>query len=72
MDAERVLRHASQAAEAVHANLTLVYVIPASGPGLPVELDLEEGLQSAKREAASSRLEDLQSAAVRTLWSTLP
>jgi nucleotide-binding universal stress UspA family protein len=31
-DAERVLRYASQTAEAVHANLTLVHVIPASGP----------------------------------------
>src|SRR6266849_6720609 len=62
-DSERVLRYASQAAEAVHANLTLVHVIPASGPDLPVELDLEERLQSAKREAASRRIEALQSAA---------
>ena len=62
-DSERVLRYASQAAEVVRANLTLVYVIPASGPGLPVELDLEERLQSAKRAAASRRIEELQSAA---------
>jgi nucleotide-binding universal stress UspA family protein len=62
-DSQRVLRYASQAAEAVHANLTLVHVIPASGPDLPVELDLEERLQSAKREAASRRIEALQSAA---------
>jgi nucleotide-binding universal stress UspA family protein len=62
-DAERVLRYASQAAEAVHANLTLVHVIPASGPGLTVELDLEERLQSAKREASSRRIEELQSTA---------
>jgi nucleotide-binding universal stress UspA family protein len=62
-DSQRVLRYASQAAESVHANLTLVHVIPASGPDLPVELDLEEHLQSAKREAASRRLEALQSAA---------
>lgn len=62
-DSERVLRYASQAAEYVHANLTLVHVIPASGPDLPVELDLEERLQSAKREAASRRIEELQSAA---------
>ncbi len=57
-DSERVLRYASQAAEAVHANLTLVHVIPA-----PVELDLEERLQSAKREASSRRIEELQSTA---------
>jgi nucleotide-binding universal stress UspA family protein len=62
-DSERVLRYASQAAASVHANLTLVHVIPASGPDLPVELDLEERLQSAKREAASRRIEALQSAA---------
>jgi nucleotide-binding universal stress UspA family protein len=62
-DSERVLRYASQTAESVHANLTLVHVIPASGPELPVELDLQERLQSAKREAASHRIEALQSAA---------
>jgi nucleotide-binding universal stress UspA family protein len=60
-DSERVLRYASQAAESVHANLTLVHVIPASGPDLPVEMDLQERLQSAKREAASRRIEALQS-----------
>ncbi len=62
-DSQRVLRYASQAAESAHANLTLVHVIPASGPDLPVELDLEERLQSAKREAANHRIEALQSAA---------
>ncbi len=62
-DSERVLRYASQAAEAVHANLTLVHVIPASGPDLPVELDLEERLQAAKREASGRRIEELQSTA---------
>jgi nucleotide-binding universal stress UspA family protein len=62
-DSERVLRYASRAAGSVHANLTLVHVIPASGPDLPVALDLEERLQSAKRQAASRRIEELQSAA---------
>src|SRR4029077_1214038 len=62
-DPQRILRYASQAAESVHANLTLVHVIPASGPDLPVELDLEERLHSAKREAAIRRIEALQSAA---------
>jgi nucleotide-binding universal stress UspA family protein len=62
-DSQRVLRYASQAAASVHANLTLVHVIPANVPDLPVELDLEERLQSAKREAASRRIEALQSAA---------
>jgi nucleotide-binding universal stress UspA family protein len=62
-DSQRVLRYASQAAESAHASLTLVHVIPASGRDLPVELDLEERLRSAKREAASRRIEALQSAA---------
>ncbi|PYU43616.1 MAG: hypothetical protein DMG56_00195 [Acidobacteria bacterium] len=60
----RVLRFASQAAKAVHADLTLVDVIPASGSDLPIELDLEERLQSAKKEAASRGIEELQSAAI--------
>jgi nucleotide-binding universal stress UspA family protein len=62
-DSERVLRYASLAAEAVHANLTLVHVIPASGPDLPIGLDLDERLQSAKREASRHRIEELQRAA---------
>jgi len=62
-DPERVPRYASQAAKAVRANLTLVHVIPASAPDLPVQLDLEEHVQSAKREAASRRIEELQGAA---------
>src|SRR5713226_1486826 len=62
-DSQRVLRYASQAAKSVHANLTLVHVIPANGSDLPVELDLEERLQLAKREVASVRIEELQSAA---------
>lgn len=60
-DSERVLRYASQAAEAVHANLTLVHVIPAAGR--PLELDLEEHLESAERETAKKRIEELQRAA---------
>ena len=62
-DSERVLRFASQAAKDVHANLTLVHVILASGADLLVQLDLEERLQSEKREAASRRIEELQSTA---------
>ena len=62
-DSQRVLRFASQAAESVRANLTLVHVIPATGPDLPVEFDLEERLRSAQREAASHRIKELQRAA---------
>ncbi len=38
-DSGRVLQFASQAAKAVHADLTLVHVIPASGSDLPIELE---------------------------------
>jgi len=38
-------------------------VIPTNGSDLPVELDLEARPQSAKREAASRRIEALQSTA---------
>jgi nucleotide-binding universal stress UspA family protein len=62
-DSERVLRYSSQVAESVHANLTLVHVIATSPPELRVGLDLEERLLSAKREAASRRIEELQAAA---------
>jgi len=62
-DSQRVLQYASQAAESVHANLTLVHVIPASGPDLAVQLDLQEPLQSAKKEAAGRRIKELQRAA---------
>jgi nucleotide-binding universal stress UspA family protein len=62
-DSERVLRYANQGAESIHANLTLVHVITTSPPELRVGLDLEERLQSAKREAAGRRIEELQAAA---------
>ena len=62
-DSQRVLRYASQAAESVHANLTLVHVIATIPPELRVGLDLEERLLSAKKEAASRRIEELQAAA---------
>jgi nucleotide-binding universal stress UspA family protein len=61
-DSQRVLRYASQAAESVHANLTLVHVIPASGPDHLLQLDLQERLQSAKKEAGR-RIKELQRAA---------
>ena len=62
-DSERVLRYASEAAKSVRANLTLVHVIPWNVPDLRVGLDLEERLQAAKRDAAHSRIEELQSVA---------
>ena len=62
-DSERILQYSSRVAQTVHGNLTLVYVIPSGGADASLELDLAEHLQSAKREAASRRIEELQSAA---------
>jgi len=59
-DSTRILRYASQAAETFHANLSLVHAIPAAEPGLPVQLDLEERVQSMERQAARDRLRELQ------------
>ncbi len=53
---------ASQLAQIVHANLSLVHAIPAGEPGLPIQFDLEERVQSAERKAASRRIEELQTA----------
>lgn len=59
-DSERVLRYAKEAAESVHANLSIVYAIPASEPGLPVQLDLDEHVQSAEEREARRLVEELQ------------
>ena len=59
-ESERVLRFASQTAEAVHANLALIHAISTSEPGVAVQLDLDERVQSAERLAARNRIEELQ------------
>ncbi len=59
-DSERVLRFASQLAQTVHANLTLLHAIPAGEPGLGVQLDLEERVQSAERKAVRHCVEELK------------
>ena len=61
-DSQRVLRYASEAAETFRANLTLVHAIASSEPGIPVQLDLEERVESGARRAARQRIEQLQRA----------
>jgi nucleotide-binding universal stress UspA family protein len=58
-DSERVLRYATQAAATFHANLSIIHAIPGN-PGLPVQLGLEEEVQSAERREARRRLDELQ------------
>jgi nucleotide-binding universal stress UspA family protein len=62
-DSLRVLRYADETARAIAANLTLVHVIPAGTPEPSARLDFDEGVQSAEKQAARQRIEELQKAA---------
>jgi nucleotide-binding universal stress UspA family protein len=73
-DSERVLRYAAQYAATLHANLSIIHVVPGD-PGLPVQLDLEEEVQSAERQEARRRLDEIQRVAgshARTLVAIGP
>jgi universal stress protein A len=59
-DSERVLRYFTDLAEPVYSKLTIVHAIPPSAPGLAVQLDLDERVQHAERQAARHRIEQLQ------------
>ena len=61
-ESARVLRYATQITEAFHVNLTLIHAIPGGEPGLPVQLDLEERVQSMEKRAAHERIRELQKA----------
>jgi len=66
-DSERVLRFACRAANTVHANLSVVHAIPAE-PGLELQFDLDERVQSKERTLARERVEALK----RKLCSNAP
>lgn len=59
-DSERVLRYARQATEQAHAHLRILHAIPSADPGLPLQLDLKEQLQSQERQQARARIDQLQ------------
>jgi nucleotide-binding universal stress UspA family protein len=59
-DSERVLRYVTRVAEPIYQNLTIVHAIPASAPGLEVQLDLDERVESVERKAAHHRIEELR------------
>jgi universal stress protein A len=61
-DSRRVLRIASQLAETAHASLSLIHAIPPAPPGRPVQLDLEERVQSMEKKAVRDRVRELQRA----------
>jgi nucleotide-binding universal stress UspA family protein len=62
-DSARVLRYARQATEQAHAHLRILHAIPSADPGLPLQLDLKEQLQSQERQQARARIDQLQHAA---------
>jgi nucleotide-binding universal stress UspA family protein len=59
-DSERALRFAHQAAAEAHSNLQIIHAIQATRPNLPIQLDLEEKIQSKERKQARQRIADLQ------------
>ena len=61
-DSERVLRIATGLADEVGARLTIIHAVPGAAGGSPMQLDLEERVQSVERQAAGERVENLQKA----------
>jgi nucleotide-binding universal stress UspA family protein len=59
-DSERVLRYAHQASVEARANLRIIHAIQTAGPGMPMQLDLEEQIQSEERQQVHERIDDLQ------------
>jgi nucleotide-binding universal stress UspA family protein len=55
-----VLRFAHQAAAEAHANLQIIHAIQAAGPDLPIQLDLDEEIQSKERKHVREFIADLQ------------
>ncbi len=59
-DSERVLRYAHQAAAEARGQLHIIHAIQAADPNLPIQLDLEEQLQSKERQKVHERINELQ------------
>jgi nucleotide-binding universal stress UspA family protein len=59
-DSERVLRFAHQMTAEAGAHLRIIHAIQAADPKHPIQLDLEEQIQSEEREQARMRIDDLQ------------
>jgi nucleotide-binding universal stress UspA family protein len=59
-DSERVLRFARRAAAEADCNLHIIHAIQATSPNLPIQLDLEEQIQSEERKQVRQSIADLQ------------
>jgi nucleotide-binding universal stress UspA family protein len=59
-DSERVLGYADQAAAEAHSNLHIIHAIQSIDRNSPIQLDLDEQIQSEERKQARQRIADLQ------------
>jgi nucleotide-binding universal stress UspA family protein len=59
-DSERVLGYAHQVAAEAQGNLHLIHATSSTDPESPIQLDLEEQVQSEQRQQARRRVGDLQ------------
>jgi universal stress protein A len=59
-NSERMLRYASQGATEVQSRLSIIHAVQSGDTRLPIDLDLQEQVQSVEREAARKRIGDLQ------------
>ena len=59
-NSERVLRLASQAAASAQATLTIIHAVQSGAPHSPIDLDLEERIDSSEREETRQRIAELQ------------
>jgi nucleotide-binding universal stress UspA family protein len=59
-NSERVLRFANAAAAETHSRLTIIHAVQAADSSLPIQLDLEEQVQSEERRGAARRIAELQ------------
>jgi nucleotide-binding universal stress UspA family protein len=67
-DSERVLRYAHEIAKQAQANLIIIHALESADSNLPVQMDLEEQIQSGERQKARQRIADLQ----RSIGSEVP
>ncbi len=59
-DSERVLRYAHEVAKQAQANLIIIHALQTADSNLPIQMDLDEQIQSEERQQVGQRIADLQ------------
>jgi nucleotide-binding universal stress UspA family protein len=59
-DSERVLRYAHEVAKQAQANLIIIHALESADSNLPIQMDLDEQIQSEERRQVHQRIADLQ------------